>query len=108
MHTVTIDIDLLLFWAGAIAIIATAIVWIKKGMGPVIRPFKKIHELEERSHTCDLKFQNDNRRLDIIEENDRMTMKALMLLLKHAETGNCTGEVAAGRKELEDYLINKE
>ena len=28
--------------------------------------------------------------------------------LKHIETGNCTGEVATGRKELEDYLIDRE
>ena len=43
-----------------------------------------------------------------MKENDKMIMKSVILLLKHAETGNCTGEVAAGRKELEDYLIDKD
>ena len=43
-----------------------------------------------------------------MKENDKMITKSVILLLKHAETGNSTGEVAAVRKELEDYLIDKD
>lgn len=108
MHLITLDIDNLLFWAGAIGVICTAIVWIIKGMGPLLRPFKEIRELKEHTHTCAMKFENDQQHLMEMRENEKMIMKSLMLLLKHAETGNCTGEVGAGRKELENYLIDKD
>lgn len=119
MHTVTLNIDSILWFCTALAAVGGAIAWILKGAKPVFRPFKKIKsdvvDLKNRKNACDLKFENDNRRLnehkEILNElrNDNKEMlKSLMLLMKHAETGNCTGEVASGRKELEDYLIEKD
>ena len=108
MHEITFTIENLIFWASALGVFCAAIVWLKKGVTPIVRPFKKIHELEEHTHACEAKFQNDNKRLDELKENDKMVMATLILLLKHAETGNCTGEMADGRKKLEDFLINKD
>lgn len=119
MHTITLDIDSILFWSSALGIFATAVVWICKGMGPVFRPFTKlrsdVEKLKVHKTSCDEKFDNDQRRLDkqdalilqILADN-KQQMKALVLLLKHAETGNCTGEVAEGRKEFEEYLIDRD
>lgn len=119
MHTVTLNIDSIIWLCSAIAIVGGAIAWLLKGAKPVFRPFTKmkseIKVLTDRKNACDLRFENDNRRLnehkEILNElrNDNKEMlKSLMLLMKHAETGNCTGEVATGRKELEDYLIEKD
>lgn len=108
MHVVTIDIDQILFWLGAIAVFGTAIVWIIRGAGPVIRPFKKIQELEERTHACSMKFENDDKRLQRLEEGMDMMLKSQFLTLKHLETGNCTGEIAEGREALQNFLIDRE
>ena len=60
------------------------------------------------------KFANDEIRLNSHEEmlkelkaDNKIIMESLALLMRHAETGNCTGEVAHGRQELEKYLINR-
>lgn len=112
MHEITINLDTLLWIAGLIAAVGLAIAYLAKWADPIIRPYKKIrtdlNELKERKASCDLKFENDQRQLAEMKYNDKMIMKSLMLLLKHAETGNCTGEVAAGRKELEEYIIDKD
>lgn len=44
--------------------------------------------------------------LDKTMSDSKAIMSALLLLLSHAETGNNTGEIAKGRKELEEYLNN--
>lgn len=109
---ITINVETLLWIAGAIGLIGGAIAYMKKGTEPILRPYRQmrsdVKELKQRKLSCDLKFKHDQQLLEELKENDKMTIKALMLLMKHAETGNCTGEVAAGRKELEDYLIDKD
>ena len=74
----------------------------------------KIEKTEKESEKHDEYFKNDLIRLDKhdkmlegIKEDNRIVMRSLFLLLKHAETGNNTGEIAAGREELEEYLTSK-
>lgn len=112
MHEVTINLDTLLWIMGFLAAFCGLIVYLKKGTEPIFRPYKQMRSdvkmLAERKHSCDQKFAHDAAELAEIKQDLKMVMKTETLLLKHAETGNCTGEVAAGRKELEDYLIDKD
>lgn len=50
-------------------------------------------------------FNNDKRRLDLLETGSRVTSKALLALLGHANAGNNYDEMREAEKELRDYLI---
>lgn len=109
---ITINVETLLWIAGAIGLIGGAIAYMKKGAEPILRPYREMKSnvkvLMDRKTSCDQKFENDQRQLAEMREDIKMMMKTQLLMMKHVETGNCTGEVAAGRKELEDYLIDKD
>lgn len=112
MHEVTINLDLLLWIAAGIGTVCAAIVWIKKGTAPLLDPIKQmkddVRELKNRKTVCDQRFEHDQKQLAELTEDIKMMMRSQMLIMKHVETGNCTGEVAAGRKELENYLIDRD
>lgn len=50
-------------------------------------------------------FDNDKRRLDLLETGSRVTSKALLALLGHANAGNNYDEMREAEKELREYLI---
>lgn len=50
-------------------------------------------------------IDNDKRRLELLETGSRMTSKALLALLGHANAGNNYDEMREAEKELRDYLI---
>lgn len=113
-----INTDGVLAWAAFITAVCVAAVWVWKCIKPIFKPFKDVqHELEvieKRGHAHDERFQEGENRmqrhdemLKEIQADNKIMMKSLALLMSHAETGNNTGEVAKGRRELENYLINK-
>lgn len=113
-----IPTDTLMDWSAFIVAMGVAIVWIAKGVRPLLKPIKKIEnrltDVEEKSETCAEFFANDKRRLDEHEQilsqlsnDNKIMLESIALLMKHAETGNSTGEVSDGRDKLENYLINR-
>ena len=50
---------------------------------------------------------NDKRRLDSLEEGNRVTQRALIALLGHGLDGNNQKEMATAKADLESYLINR-
>ena len=54
--------------------------------------------------TYEQRFGNDLKRLDKLEESDKMTKRALLALIRHAESGNNTDELKNVAKELNDYV----
>ena len=52
-------------------------------------------------------LDKDKKRLDSIEETDKLILRALMALLGHSEDGNHTGELSARRQDIEQYLIER-
>lgn len=111
MHELTINLEALLWIAGLIVALGGAGMYIKKGASPVLRPYNEMKSnvkmLVDRKKSCDAKFEHDAEELAEIKQDIRMVMKTEMLILKHIETGNCTGEIAAGRAAIEKYLIDK-
>ena len=108
----------ILAWCGFITAIGIAFGWLAKATRPLVKPIKEmrknIDDIEEQQSACAKKFENDQERLDAqdklldrVEQDIKVLLESQVLLMKHAETGNCTGEVAEGRSKLESYLIHR-
>ena len=110
--------DLILAACGLIIAVGGAGMYIKKVVDALRRPLDEVRndikDMKKDQTTNERYFKNDADRLNEhdkilreIQEDQKRTMRAVVLLLCHAETGNNTGEIKKGRAELEDYLINK-
>lgn len=55
----------------------------------------------------DRRFAADLRRIDVMEEGNRVTQKALLALLAHARDGNNTKQLEDAENDLKEYLINR-
>ena len=110
--------DLILAACGLIIAVGGAGMYIKKVVDALRRPLDEVRNdikaMKKDQTTNERYFKNDADRLNEhdkilreIQEDQKRTMRAVVLLLSHAETGNNTGEIKKGRAELEDYLINK-
>lgn len=115
---IMIDTSAIYAWCIFIAAVGVAIGWIAKAAKPMMKPFRQMqHELddiEKRGHDHDARFKRGEARMEKhdkmlkeIKADNRIVMESLALLMRHAETGNNTGEVAQGRTNLENYLINR-
>lgn len=103
---------------GLIVAIGGAGAYLKKAAGALKKPLDEVKDdikaMKQDQITNERYFRSDAERLDEhdrilreIREDQKRTMKAVALLLSHAETGNNTGEIKKGRAELEEYLINR-
>ena len=52
-------------------------------------------------------FANDKARIDVLEKGSKVTSKALLALLGHANTGNNTEEMREAEVDLRRYLIER-
>lgn len=94
-----------------ISCIGAAIAWIVKGVQAARTPSKKIEErlaavertIEEHKYF----FASDKRRLETIEEGNRVTQKAILALLSHGIDGNDVEAMRVAKSELQEYLIGK-
>ena len=102
-----------------------AIITISQAVSIVVNAIKKIKEpetvqnskLEEISKKIDVMdarfkvheefFDKDNRRINAIEEGNRITQKAILALMTHAIDGNNIKQLTEAKDALNDYLINK-
>lgn len=90
--------------AGGLAVIIKAF---KRAKAPEERQDERITKLEERMAKHDELFANDNDRLEVIEEGNRITQRAILALLSHGIDGNDVEGMKASKKELERYLIDR-
>ena len=52
----------------------------------------------------EVRFSNDLKRLDKMDESNKLTQRALLALTRHAETGNNIDELKKVSEELKDYI----
>lgn len=90
--------------AAAVAVLSKAI---KKAREPNTLQDERIARLEARADKVDGLLDNDNRRLQALETEGRITQRALLALLKHGINGNDTAAMEASMKEIEKYLIER-
>ena len=65
------------------------------------------YEMVERFKQYDSHFDRDLRRLESIEEGNRVTQKVLLALVSHALDGNDVEGLKDAKKDMEQYLINR-
>ena len=68
---------------------------------------ERLTKLEKQTEKYDTQFARDLRRLDAIEEGNRVVQRALLALLKHAINGNDVEECEKASKALDEYLIQR-
>ena len=104
-------------WAWVLAA-ASAVVLLSNAaekIAKAVKAAKAPNEVQDRRLTAaekdiaDIKgfLANDKKRLDSLEEGNRVTQRALIALLGHGLDGNNQKEMAAAKADLESYLINR-
>lgn len=66
-----------------------------------------ITEFKREVEAIKLHQDNDNKRLNTLEKDTRMILKATRTLVAHGVDSNHTGELKKMQDELDEYLINK-
>lgn len=108
---ITINLQTLVAWCALIGVLGGAIVYIKKGAGPIIAPFRrvenKVKDHEKYLHNDKEKLEEHDKAIKEIAESNKAICKALLLLMEHAVTGNSVEKLKKGKQELQEYLINR-
>ena len=98
-------------FAGGFTAICVAIGWIikivKAAKAPTEALEARIAALEGTVKAYEDYFANDKRRLDVLEEGNRVTQKAILALLSHGIDGNDVEGLKAAKSELQQYLIDR-
>lgn len=104
--------ELILWVCGAIvsvsAAVAVIIKVVQKAKAPEKTQNERIDKLEKKVERFEQLFDNDNKRLQKLEEGNRVTQQAILALLSHALNGNDVDSLQKAKAKLEDYLIGKE
>ena len=67
----------------------------------------KLAEHDRKLAAHDGFFANDKRRIDGMENGNKVTQKAILALLAHAIDGNNMEQMEDARDDLQSYLVNK-
>ena len=65
------------------------------------------YEMADRFKQYDSHFDRDLRRLESLEDGNRVTQQVLLALVSHALDGNDVEALKDAKKTLEKYLINR-
>lgn len=101
----------LLAAAGAISALGGAANWLVKLVralkAPNAEQDRRLQILEKHMQEVDAFLANDKKRLDAMDESNRVTQRALLALLAHGIDGNHQSQMEDAKKELELHLIRK-
>ena len=67
----------------------------------------RIEAVEKKQEQHDEYFNRDLKRIEILEEGNRVTQKALLALMSHALDGNDVERLRKAKDDLNEYLINR-
>lgn len=67
----------------------------------------RIEKLEKKQEQHEEYFSRDLRRIEVLEEGNRVTQKALLALMSHALDGNDVERLRKAKDDLNEYLINR-
>lgn len=82
------------------SVIALLVGWIRSALKPIQNFNKRIDDIEKHQ-------DNDNKRLNKLEEDTHMILKATLVLVKHGEDNNHTGELSEIEDEITNYLVKR-
>lgn len=94
-----------------ISCIAGAVGWLIKGIRAAKKPSQRVNDrltaLEE-GHKQHMEYlEQDKRRLDVMEQGNRISQRALLALLKHGIDGNDVDGMRKAEIELQEFLIER-
>ena len=80
---------------------------VKAAKAPNEKQDKRLDELEAWKAEVDRKLLNDNIHLSNIDNDNRVTQRALLALLDHGIDGNNIKQMQHAKEELQEHLINR-
>jgi len=109
--TITFSVSDIVWICGAICTMSAALAVIcsvlKKAREPEDLQNTRLDALEAQVKKFSEYLDRDNRRLNTLDEGNRVTQRALLALMSHAINGNDVDELVKAKKSLENYLIDK-
>lgn len=100
-----------LYWCCAITTVSGTVTTVVNVLKMVKSPKdaleKRIKDIEEKIEEHDEFLNKDNKRINAIEEGNRVTQKALLALLSNAIDGNNKNGLVEARDNLQKYLIER-
>lgn len=113
MNNITPDTiwTLVLAVASAVVLLSNAIekivkAW-KAAKAPNVKQDERLAALEAWKKTVDSKLAKDDDRLEVIEEGNRASQRALLALLDHGIDGNNIKQMQDAKETLQNHLINR-
>lgn len=101
----------ILAFASAVVLLSNAVEKIVKAVkaakAPNIKQDERINALEAWKKTVDSKLDRDDDRLEVIEEGNRATQRAILALLDHGIDGNNIKQMQDAKEILQNHLINR-
>ena len=80
-------------------------------LGNVIKTLKgwkkPVDDLTSWRQDVNVKLDRDNRRLNDLEEGNRVICRGILALLSHQINGNSNDKLLSSQQEITDYLINR-
>lgn len=108
---ITFTLSDVLWICGAVCTIAAALAVftkaLKKAQEPEAVQNQRLDALEKKVDKFAEFFDRDNKRLNSLDEGNRVTQQALLALMSHAINGNDIEKLSRAKDDLESYLINK-
>ena len=108
---ITFTLSDVLWICGAVCTIAAAAAVFAKALAKAQEPEavqnQRLDALEKKVDKFAEFFDRDNKRLNSLDEGNRITQQALLALMSHAINGNDIEKLTRAKDELENYLINK-
>ena len=80
---------------------------VKAAKAPNVHQDERLDDLETWRKEVDAKLNRYNKRLDGIEEDNKVTQRALLALLDHGIDGNNIEQMQKAKEALRDYLISR-
>ena len=82
-----------------------------EGIDWILKPFKKRADkdksVEEKFNDVDKKLDNDNKRLNMLEDDTKQILLSVNELLQHSIDNNHTDALKQRKKEMDEYLIKR-
>lgn len=109
--TITFSVSDVLWFCGAVCTIAAAIAVFYKAVAKAQEPEhvqnQRLDALEKKVDKFAEFLDRDNKRLNSLDEGNRVTQQALLALMSHAINGNDIDRLSRARDDLENYLVSK-
>ena len=97
--------------ASAVVLLSNAVEKIVKAVkaakSPNVKQDERLTALENWKKTVDNKLAKEDDRLDVIEEGNRASQRALLALLDHGIDGNNIKQMQDAKETLQNHLINR-